>query len=479
MLPGRISPGSITKIMSISSAIILAAGKGTRMKSALCKVLHPVAGRPMILYVIAAIASSGIGRIVVVVGHQADEVKRCAGDFEVEFALQEPQIGTGHAVATTRSLLENAGGPVLIVPGDVPLIQPEMIRRFREFHEGRSSRLTVLTCVFEDPTGYGRIVRNDSGEVLRIVEERDASPEEKTIREINTGIYFVDAAILFSLLERVSAENAQGEYYLTDIVAEAVKAQVPVHGFRADLPDQVMGVNTRADLARANEVVWGEIRESLMLDGVTMLDPSSVYVDYGVSVGSDTVIHPSVTLCGNTRIGGSCTIEPCVFIKDSVIGEGVKVMLGSRMDSASIGDRTAVGPMAHLRPEARIGRNARIGNFVEVKKTDFGDDSKAAHLTYLGDTTVGKDVNIGCGTITCNYDGKKKHRTIIGDGCFVGSDVQFVAPIEIGEGSLIGAGSTITKDVPPRSLAVARGKQKNYPLRKGQLPERSGEDRKS
>ncbi|MCA1960063.1 MAG: bifunctional UDP-N-acetylglucosamine diphosphorylase/glucosamine-1-phosphate N-acetyltransferase GlmU [Desulfomonile sp.] len=465
--------------MSKSSAIILAAGKGTRMKSALCKVLHPIAGRPMILYVIDALASSGIDRIIVVVGHQADEVKSCAGDSAVEFVVQEPQLGTGHAVAMARRVLEKFGGSILVVPGDVPLIEAEMIQRFRSFHEGRGSRLSVMTCTFDDPSGYGRVVRNDAGEVLRIVEERDASPDEKEIREVNTGIYCVESALLFSLLERVSAENAQGEYYLTDIVEEAVETQVRVHGFSADDPDQVIGINTRADLARANRIVWGKIRESLMLNGVTMLDPSTVYVDHGVRVGPDTVIHPSVTLCGDTRIGGSCTIEPGVLIKDSVIGEGVKVMLGSRMDSASVGNGATIGPMAHLRPEARIGRNARIGNFVEVKKTDFGDNSKAAHLTYLGDAAVGEDVNIGCGTITCNYDGKKKHRTIIGDRCFIGSDVQFVAPVEIGEGSLIGAGSTITKDVPPRSLAVARGKQKNYPLRKGQLPERSGEDRKS
>lgn len=479
MLPGRISAVLIKITMNLSSAIILAAGKGTRMKSALCKVLHSVAGRPMLLYVMDAVASAGIDRTVVVVGHQADEVKRLADASGVMFALQEPQLGTGHAVAAARGLLESVHGTVLVLPGDVPLIQPETIRRLRGFHEERGARLTVMTCEFDDPTGYGRVVRNDAGEVVRIVEQRDASPEEKHIREINTGIYVVDSTLLFSLLERVRAENSQGEYYLTDIVSEAVNARILVHGFVADAADQVLGINTRADLARANAIVWARLREALMQEGVTMLDPSSVYLDYGVQVGMDTVIHPLVTLAGSTRVGNSCVIEPGVFIKDAVIGDGVKVMLGSRIDSAVIGDGTSVGPMAHLRPDSRIGRNARVGNFVEVKKTDLGDNSKAAHLTYLGDSTIGRDVNIGCGTITCNYDGKRKHRTIIGDGCFIGSDVQFIAPVEVGDGSLIGAGSTITKDVPPRSLAVARGRQKIYPLREGQLPERSGEDRKS
>lgn len=449
------------------------------MKSSLCKVLHPVAGRPMLLYVIDAARSAEIDKIVVVVGHQAEEVKKAAAGPGIEFALQEPQLGTGHAVSVARGMAGSDTDSVLVVAGDVPLIQPETIRRFRDFHEERGSRLTVMTGIFDDPSGYGRIVRDDTGEVLRIVEEGDATPTEREIHEINTGVYLADAGLLFSLVERIGSDNAQGEHYLTDIVAEALRAQVRVHGFVTDVADQVLGINTRVDLARANAMVWTRLREALMLGGVTLQDPSSVYVDYGVQVGADTVIHPSVTLSGATRIGGSCVIESGVLIKDSVIGDGVKVMLGSRMDSVAIGDGTWVGPMAHLRPESRIGRNVRVGNFVEVKKTDLGDNSKAAHLTYLGDSTIGRDVNIGCGTITCNYDGRHKHRTIIGDGCFVGSDVQFVAPVEVGEGSLIGAGSTITKDVPPRSLAVARGRQKNYPLRKGQLPERSGEDKKT
>jgi len=459
------------------SAVILAAGKGTRMKSDLCKVLHAVAGRPMIAYVLESVLAAAAEKVILVVGHQADLVKQALQVPGVEFVVQEPQLGTGHAVGFVAPLLKNFHGDVLILCGDTPLIEPATLDNFHRFHRERSSRLTVMTTIVRDPRGYGRIVRDEAAAVVRIVEERDADDKIRAINEINTGIYLVDSALLFSLLEQVRPENAQGEYYLTDIVAEAVRERIPVAGFVLRDSEQVAGVNTRADLAAVSRIVWDRVRMELMLSGVTLLDPSAVYIDQGVQVGPDTVIHPCVTLAGATRIGRECVIEPGVIIRDCAVGDRVNILLGSRLTSAVIRDGASIGPMAHLRPEAQIGKNARIGNFVEVKKSVVGDGAKASHLTYLGDSTIGKNVNIGCGTITCNYDGRKKHRTIIHDECFIGSDVQFVAPVEIGEGSLIGAGSTITRDVPPRSLAVSRAKQKIYQLRKGQGPKTADEDR--
>jgi bifunctional UDP-N-acetylglucosamine pyrophosphorylase/glucosamine-1-phosphate N-acetyltransferase len=449
------------------------------MKSNLCKVLHKLAGFPMIWHVIRAIRPLDMDKIVVVLGRQAEDVKTALATQDLAYALQEPQLGTGHAAAAAKSHFERYDGEVLVLCGDIPLIQPSAINDFIEFHSAKQSRLTVMTTRPPRPQGYGRIVRGGSGQVLNITEEKDACDAEREITEVNTGIYLVESALLFSLLEGVGCTNAQGEYYLTDIVGEAVRRGIQVEGFLLNDWRQAAGINTRADLALVNAMLWNGVREDLMASGVTLLDPDAVYVDLGVEVGSDTIIYPSVTLEGRTRIGRGCLIEPGVFITDSVIGDRAKILMGSRLQSAVVGDGTTVGPMAHLRPDAVIGANARVGNFVEVKKSTVGDGSKAAHLTYLGDCRIGRDVNIGCGTITCNYDGKQKHPTIIGDRCFVGSDVQFIAPVEIGAGSVIGAGSTVTRSVPPRSLAVSRAKQKIYPLRRGQGPESADEDREA
>lgn len=435
------------------------------MKSLLCKVLHPVAGRPMVAYVLDAVKGSGVEQVVAIVGHQAEAVREALKGYPIEIVLQEPQLGTGHAVLAAGRELEGFTGHVLIVCGDVPLIQPQTLQDFMRFHEARGSRLTVMTSVVPDPHGYGRILRDPTGCVGRIVEERDASPEERTVPEINAGMYLADARLLFRLLERVEPNNSQREYYLTDIVAAAAAESIPVHGYTVDDREEVAGINTRKELAEASAIVWDGIREALMESGVTLLDPASVFVDAQAVIGPDTVVHPGVTISGSTEIGRECVIESGVYVIDSKLGDRVKVLQGSRVDRATVGDDTGIGPMAHLRPDTVIGKRARIGNFVEVKKTIFGDGSKAAHLSYLGDSSIGKDVNIGCGTITCNYDGKHKHRTVINDRCFVGSDVQFVAPVVIGEGSLIGAGSTITRDVPPGSLAVARSKQRVYRFR--------------
>jgi len=461
------------------AALILAAGKGTRMKSGVCKVLHPVAGRPMISYAVDAVRSCGLQSVVIVVGHESAEVKKVVQRPGIEFALQEPQLGTGHAVASARELFRGFSGDVLILCGDIPLLQSRTIRQFIQFHQDKGSRLTVMTTFPENSTGYGRIIRTDDGRVASIVEERDAGEAQKAIREINTGVFLANAELLYSLVNRLGADNSQGEYYLTDIVSEAAKESIPVHAFVLQDAQEATGINTRAELARVSAIVWNRLREELMNSGVTLLDPSSVYVDSLVQIGADTVIHPCVTISGSTEIGKDCVIESGVYIMDCKLGDGVKILQGSRLDRAIVDSGTTVGPMANLRPEAKIGKNARIGNFVEVKKTVVGDGSKAAHLTYLGDSQIGVGVNIGCGTITCNYDGKKKHLTTIRDRCFIGSDVQFIAPVEIGEGSVIGAGSTITRDVPPKSLAVSRAKQKVFPLRKGQGPDSYDEDRKS
>jgi bifunctional UDP-N-acetylglucosamine pyrophosphorylase/glucosamine-1-phosphate N-acetyltransferase len=458
------------------AALILAAGMGTRMKSGLCKVLHPVAGRPMISCVMDTVLSCGFQKIVVVVGHQAGDVRKAAEAQGVEFALQEPQMGTGHAVSSAKELFQNFLGDIFILCGDIPLMRGDTIRDFLHFHEEKGSRLTVMTTFLEDPTGYGRIIRNEAQLVERIVEQRDADEAEKGVREINAGLYIVEAKLLYSLLDKTDANNSQGEYYLTDIVEGATRKSIPVHAFLLKDPLEASGINTRSDLAMVSNIVWAGLREQLMNSGVTLLDPNSVYIDSDVSVGEDTVIHPGVTLSGKTEIGKECVIESGVYVMDSRLGDRVKVLQGSRLDKAVVQDDTSIGPMAHLRPEANIGQHARIGNFVEVKKTVVGDGTKAAHLTYLGDSIIGKDVNIGCGTITCNYDGRQKHTTTIHDRCFVGSDVQFVAPVEIGAGSLIGAGSTITRDVPANTLAISRAKQKMYPLRRGQGSKGSDED---
>lgn len=457
------------------AALILAAGMGTRMKSKLCKVLHGIAGRPMISYVIDSVRLLGLERIVVIVGHQADKVQESISTEGIEFALQEPQLGTGHAVASAAVRLRNFDGDILILCGDIPLIRSETLQNFMSYHERQESRITVMTAGLDDPKGYGRIMRNQDQTIDRIVEEADANPEEKSAKEINTGIYLVNAHLLYGLVDRIQPENAQGEYYLTDIVAEAGKESIPVHACLLQNPVEATGINTRSELAYASQIIWNRKREDMMAAGVTLLDPASVYIDDLARIGSDTVIHPSVNIMGATEIGEECVIESGVYIMDSKIGDRVHILQGSRLNQAMVLDETSVGPMAHLRPEAMIGRKCRVGNFVEVKKTSMGEGSKASHLTYLGDSEIGINVNIGCGTITCNYDGKKKHRTVIGDRCFVGSDVQFVAPVEIGEESLIGAGSTITKDVPARHLAVSRSKQKSYPLREGQGPSKAKE----
>ncbi|MSM39887.1 MAG: bifunctional UDP-N-acetylglucosamine diphosphorylase/glucosamine-1-phosphate N-acetyltransferase GlmU [Geobacter sp.] len=448
--------------MSEVAAVILAAGKGTRMKSDLVKVLHPVGGMPLVAWPVMSARQAGAGRMVLVVGHQADKVQEYfAREESLSFAAQLEQLGTGHAVACAREALAGFDGTVLILCGDVPLIRGETLSAMLAEHRQRNATLTVLTTHLENPHGYGRVVKREGGRVLRIVEEKDATLDERQIREINSGIYCVEAGFLFDAVASLSNDNAQGEYYLTDIVTQAAERGLMAIAFSIDDPNEVMGVNDRVQLAAAGTLLRRRINESLMLAGTTIVDPACTYIDGTVRIGTDTIVYPNVQISGNTVIGTGCVIEPSVVIRDCRIADRVTIKAGSVMTGSTVGEETAVGPMAHLRPETALGAHVKIGNFVETKKIDMGDGSKSSHLTYLGDATIGRDVNIGCGTITCNYDGVKKHRTVIEDGVFVGSDVQLVAPVTVGRNSLIAAGTTVTHDIPPDSLAIARSPQVN------------------
>lgn len=449
-------------MMDNVAAVILAAGKGTRMKSGLVKVLHPVAGRPMIAWPVDAARNAGAAPLVLVVGHQANAVLhhfRNAAD--IRCTMQEEQLGTGHAVACARDELAGFNGTVLILCGDTPLLRAETLSRLIRFHRMHASALTVLTAVVTDPYGYGRVLRDESGRVLRIIEQKDATPEEQGICEINSGIYCMEADFLFGNIGKVGSNNAQNEIYLTDLVAMAVQQGLTCLALSTDDSNEIMGVNDRVQLAEAARILRQRINRDLMLSGVTIIDPEQTYIDHGVSIGPDTIIHPNCHLAGGTIIGSGCEIEQSVSIDGCRIGDDCHIKAGSVLEDAELHGDVAVGPMAHLRPGTVLHARVKIGNFVETKKTVMGEGSKASHLTYLGDAEIGRDVNIGCGTITCNYDGVNKHRTVIGDQVFIGSDVQLVAPVTVGRNALVAAGTTVTRDVPPDSLAIARVPQVN------------------
>ena len=433
------------------------------MKSDLVKVLHPVLGVPMLSYPIE-LSLKGIKseKTIVVVGYQADQIKERFKNHPIQFALQEEQLGTGHAALQAIPFLKGFTGTVLILCGDVPLVKADTLRSFIDAFGKNNSILSVLTTVVEDPFGYGRIIRSSDGWLEKIVEEKDASMEEKSIREINTGIYCVKASLLVEGLREIGQDNAQSEYYLTDLVEVAKKKGLRCSAHIAGDPVEVMGINTRVDLAVANEVLKLEKLKELMLSGVTVLDPKTTYVEKTVEVGRETTLSPNCYLHGMTRIGERCIIESNSKITDSVIDDAVTIRSNSVITESKIEEGASIGPFAHLRPLTEVKANAKIGNFVEVKKSVIGKGSKANHLTYIGDSVVGEEVNIGAGTITCNYDGFEKHQTIIGDRVFVGSNVELVAPVKVGNGSTIGAGSTITKDVPGGALAISRAKQENF-----------------
>lgn len=447
--------------MSDLHVVILAAGKGTRMKSARPKVLHKVAGLPMIEHVLAAAAAIGGQSTTVVVGHQADAVRTAlSGHSGVTFVVQEPQRGTAHALLTAEPVLKGAAGTLVLLSGDVPLLSARTLARLVDHHCATRAAATVVTTVVERPQGYGRIVRS-GGRIARIVEEKDAGRADRTIREINSGIYAFDLDGLFDAVRAVAANNAQREYYLPDLVAIYGAGGRRVETITVADPDEIRGINSRADLAEVSLIVRQKKNTELMAAGVTIEDPATTYIGRDVSVGADTVIHPGVSLEGKTTVGAGCEIHSGVRIMDSRIGQRVVVYNHCVITQATIGDDAAVGPFAHLRDLADVRERARVGNFVELKKTVLGAGSKSMHLTYLGDATIGEEVNIGAGTITCNYDGVRKNQTTIEDGAFIGSDSQLVAPVTVGKGAYVGSGSTIRQDVPPGALAVTAGKQRN------------------
>jgi bifunctional UDP-N-acetylglucosamine pyrophosphorylase/glucosamine-1-phosphate N-acetyltransferase len=442
--------------------IILAAGKGTRMKSDLVKVLHPLLGIPMLSYPVElSLKHIKAEKTILVVGHQADKIREKFKDPRIHFVLQEEQLGTGHAVLQALPFLQSFNGTVLILCGDVPLVKMETLRSFVDTFWRNESNLSVLTAVVENPSGYGRIIRGPTGWLERIVEEKDGSEDEKLIREINTGIFSIKASFLIDSLKEIGQENAQGEYYLTDLVEIGRKRGMRCSAHMVADPTEVMGINTRADLALANEVLRQEKVMDLMLSGVTIIDPKTAYVDKTVKIGKDTVVHPNCVLEGKTKIGERCVIESNARIVDSLIGDEVLIRSNSVITESKIDNGASVGPFAHLRPLTEIKSKAKIGNFVEVKKSVIGRGTKANHLTYIGDALIGEEANIGAGTITCNYDGYEKHQTIIGDRVFVGSNVELVAPVKVGSRSSIGAGTTVTKDIPEGALAISRVRQKN------------------
>jgi bifunctional UDP-N-acetylglucosamine pyrophosphorylase / glucosamine-1-phosphate N-acetyltransferase len=441
--------------------VILAAGQGTRMKSRLPKVLHRIAGRPMVEYVLRTAQSLQPETVTLVVGHQADTMRtHLASHTGLRFAVQQPQLGTAHALQQAEAVLAGKTGTLVMLSGDVPLLSSATVRRLLETHTAANAAATVVTAMVDRPYGYGRIVRS-GGHLARIVEERDASPSERAIKEINSGIYAFDLAPLWDALRGIASKNAQGEFYLTDLIAIYHRKKLPVETLVLESVHETRGINSRSELAEVSKIVRQTKNEELMAAGVTIVDPATTYIEQDVVVGADTVIHPGVILEGHTRIGSACEIHAYVRIVDSELADRVTVNNCCLIVGTRVADGASVGPFAHLRPETMVGEGARIGNFVELKKTTLGPGSKANHLSYLGDATIGANVNIGAGTITCNYDGERKHQTVVEDGAFIGSDSQLIAPVKVGKGAYVGAGSSITEDVPPGSLGIARGRQTN------------------
>ena len=443
--------------------VILAAGKGTRMKSELPKVLHPISGAALIDRVLDAAEQLQPASITLVVGHAAAKVKdHLRSRPSVQFVTQEPQLGTGHALLQTAPILRGKQGTLVLLSGDVPLLTSRTLKGLIETHVEAQAAATVLTAEMDRPYGYGRIVRNN-GRITRIVEERDATPAQREIREINSGIYAFDLEPLFEALESINSENAQGEYYLPDLVGIYRKRKRPVATFTVPQAIEIRGINSRTELAEVSKMVRQQKNEELMAAGVTIVDPATTYIDSDVEVGADTVIHPCVFLEQGTRVGVACEIHAGSRIVNSTIGDRVLVRNHSIVTDSTVASGATIGPFAHLRPGADVRENAHVGNFVELKKTTLGAGSKANHLAYLGDSTIGSNVNVGAGTITCNYDGTAKHQTTIEDGVFVGSNSTLVAPLTIGRGAYIAAGSAVTDDVPAGALGIGRGRQENKP----------------
>lgn len=440
-------------------AIILAAGEGKRMKSSIPKVLHKVCGREMVNIVIDAIKKSKIENIDVVIGKGAEKVKDATLKQEVSYSLQQKQLGTGHAVMCAKEFLSGKKGTVAIFTGDAPLITCDTISELFNFHENGNYKATVVTSIVDNPDGYGRIIREENDQVCKIVEHKDCNEEELKVKEINSGMYCFDIESLVSSIDKLNNNNAQGEYYLTDVIEILKSNGEKIGGFSIPF-EETMGVNSRIQLSQAEKVMRNRINKKHMENGVTLIDPDSTYIDIDVQIGNDTIIYPGNVLQGATVIKEGCMLYPNSRIDNSIINENVTIQSSVILDS-EVGNNTTVGPYAYIRPQTVIGKSARIGDFVEIKKSTIGDNTKVSHLTYIGDAEVGSGCNFGCGTVVVNYDGKAKYKTIIGDHAFIGCNTNLVSPVTVKSNTYIAAGSTITKEVPEGALAIARAKQKN------------------
>ena len=441
--------------------VVLAAGKGTRMKSKLYKVLHKVCGKTMVEHVVDAAQGVNPAEIVTIVGTGAGDVEKVLAD-KSKFAFQEKQLGTGDAVMTAREELGDKDGATLVVTGDTPLFTTDTFNELFKYHAEKGNAATVLTAKAPNPFGYGRIIRDDQGNVLRIVEQKDGKPEELKVKEINTGVFCFDNKKLFEALKHVNNDNAQGEYYLTDVLEILRNSGERVGAYKMPDFSESLGVNDRIALAQATKTMQRRINEQHMRDGVSFIDPDTAYIDADVKIGNDTVIEGNVVIKGNTEIGSDCYITSGSRIVDSKIGNNVTVT-SSTVEEAEMDDNTDIGPNSHLRPKAIIRKGAHIGNFVEIKKAEIGENTKVGHLTYVGDATLGKDINIGCGMIFSNYDGVKKFHTNVGDHAFIGAGSTLIAPINVADHAFIAADTTVTKDVNKYDMAIGRGRQVNKP----------------
>lgn len=443
--------------MESITALILAAGEGKRMKSGYSKLVHKACGKAMIEWVCEVAENAGVNESVVIVGHKAEQVMECMGG-RVKYVRQEKQLGTGHAVMQAEEYIRNTSGYILVLYGDTPLVTSETITETIKFHKESGSTATVITAELSDPTGYGRILRDSKGGISRIVEHRDATEQERAVREINSGMYLFSARDLLEALKEIKNDNDQGEYYLTDTISILIAKGRKVSAFKISDPDEVMGVNDRLQLHQASEVLRKRISRKLMLSGVTIIDAASTYIDSEVVIGMDTIIYPGTIIEGKSVIGENCTIGPNSRIVSSEIGNGVTFNNSIILES-TVEDGAQIGPFAYIRPESRIGGKVKIGDFVEIKKSVIGRKTKIPHLTYIGDAEIGENTNVACGVVTVNYDGRKKSKTIVGNNAFIGCNVNLVAPVTVKDNAYIAAGSTITKEVPEYSLAIARSRQ--------------------
>lgn len=446
--------------MSNLAAIVLAGGQSKRMKTRRSKALHSVCGVPLLVRVLRPLRELGASPIVTVIPPKAIEVEKLARAHGSEIAVQDQPLGTAHAALQAWEFLRHFDGTVLLTCVDIPLLRTETLHTLMAHHHATAAAVTILTGEYEDPTGYGRIVRGDDGRVQAIIEHRDADHSIRAIREINSSVYCFRSPLLFEVARQVKADNVQGEMYLPDVIAMMVEAGERVEAVRVDDPREILGINNRVQLAEVERILRHRVRQRMMLDGVTLIDPETTYIDEDVHIGRDTVVWPCTFILGHTVIGEDCEIGPHAWVRDCQIGDRVVVRHGTVMAESLVGNEATIGPFAHIRPACRIGDQVRAGSYVEMKAAEIGEGSKASHVCYLGDVTIGEGSNIGAGVVVCNYDGARKHHTTIGKGAFIGSNVSLVAPVTIGNGAYVGAGSTINKDVPAGALAVARSKQR-------------------